>query len=70
MNRYHIFLKQLKVLDHSGENWEVGREQTWGIGEADLVSLGTATMIFGVICSSEKVQAHDYLRINVQHEYS
>lgn len=39
LNRYHIFLKQLKVLDHRGKNWEVGREQTWGIGEAGLVSL-------------------------------
>ena len=39
LNRHHIFLKQLKVLDHRGKNWEVGREQTWGIGEAGLVSL-------------------------------
>lgn len=39
LNRYQIFLKQLKMLDHSGGDWEVGREQTWGIGEAGFVSL-------------------------------
>lgn len=69
LNRYSVTIFPSTTegirLDHCrqagvrGGAWEQrghrgrGRRQTWGIGEAGLVSQGTATVIFSVICSSK-----------------